>query len=109
MKSSQFNFLFRVDDQAVLAYNSLTTALAKLTPQELLVFQEFCSDPRDSLFESAGLTAFRDDLLKTGFLLPDGEDEHDQIRMLHAALKNQRQRIIGLTIVPTLDCNFRCA
>jgi len=109
MKPSRYNFFFQVDDQAILGYNSLTTALAELSAQEFATLQEFCGAPRDGFFDARGQGSFRDDLFKDGFLVPDDCEELEQIGALHNALKTQRQRSIGLTIVPTLDCNFRCA
>jgi uncharacterized protein len=107
MKPSRYNFFFQVDDQAILGYNSLTTALADLSAQEFATLQDFCDEPRDDLLDACG-PGFRDDLVKDGFLVPDDCDELEQLGALHNALKMQRQRSIGLTIVPTLDCNFRC-
>ena len=108
MKPSRYNFFFQVDDQIILAYNSLTTALAELAAPEFAALQEFCSEPREDFFEANELGSFRGELVKDGFLIPDDQDELEQARTIHTALKQQRQRGIGLTIVPTLDCNFRC-
>ena len=107
MKPSRYNFFFRVDDRAILGYNSLTTALAELSAQEFAALQAFCDEPGDDLLDACG-PGFRDDLVKDGFLVLNDCDELEQIGTLHDALKTQRQRSIGLTIVPTLDCNFRC-
>jgi uncharacterized protein len=107
MKPSRYNFFFQVDDEAILGYNSLTTALAKLSAQEFAALQDVCDEPRDDLLDACG-PGFHDDLVKDGFLVPDGCEELEQIETLHNALKMQRQHSIGLTIVPTLDCNFRC-
>jgi uncharacterized protein len=108
MKPSRYNFVFSVDDQAILAYNSLTTALAELSAQEFAALREFYIAPKDGFFDGGGLGPFRDDLVKAGFLVADDHDELEQARTVHAALKQQRHGAIGLTIVPTLDCNFRC-
>ena len=108
MKPSRYNYFFQVDEQAILAYNSLTTALAELAAPEFAALQEYCSEPREGFFEAGGLETFRDELVKAGFLVADELDELEQAHAIHLALKQQRQRAIGLTIVPTLDCNFRC-
>lgn len=108
MKPSRYNFFFQVDDQAILGYNSLTTALAELSAPEFAALQDFCNAPVESFFDGDGLGPFRDELVKDGFLIPDDGDELAQLGAISAALKAQRERTIGLTIVPTLDCNFRC-
>jgi uncharacterized protein len=107
MKPSRYNHFFAVDGQAILAYNSLTMAFAKLSPQEFAGLQQFCDDPRDGFFAAHDLAAFGNSLLTAGFLVADDQDELNQVRSLHASLKAGPHGI-GLTLVPTLDCNFRC-
>ncbi len=108
MKPSAYNFFFRVDGEAILAYNSLTTALVELTQEEFGHVADFLDDPDESFFEARGLTQFREDLIEMGMIIPDGHDELEQIRAMRLALKEQDRRV-ALTIVPTLDCNFRCS
>jgi uncharacterized protein len=108
MKPSRYNFFFQVDGDSILGYNSLTTALAELSAEEFAALQQFCAEPREDVFDANGLGLFRDHLLKDGFLISDEQDEFGQMGAIHGALKEQRQGTIGLTIVPTLDCNFRC-
>jgi len=108
MKPSRYNHFFEVDGQAILAYNSLSTALTGLSADEFAALQTFCTEPRDDLFGARGLGSFCDSLVKAGFLIPDDQDEIELISEIHAALKG-RQRTLGLTIMPTLDCNFRCS
>jgi uncharacterized protein len=108
MKPSRYNYFFQVDDRAILAYNTLTTALVEMSADEFAGLQEFFSQPRNDFFDTCGLGLFRDGLIKCGFLVTDEEDELKRVRLVHSACKEQRQRTIGLTIVPTLDCNFRC-
>jgi len=107
MKPSRYNYYFEVDGRAILAYNSLTTALTELSADEFAALQAFCTVPRDDLFSARRLSSFCDDLVKAGFLIPDEQDEIELIREIHSALK-ERQCTLGLTIMPTLDCNFRC-
>ncbi len=107
MKPSRYNYFFEVDGRTILAYNSLTSALTELTADEFTALQAFCTEPQDDLFNIRGLSSFYDDLVKAGFLIPDDQDEIELIRKIHVGLK-ERQRTLGLTIMPTLDCNFRC-
>jgi uncharacterized protein len=108
MKPSRYNFFFQVDDQAILAYNSLTTALAELSTEEFTMLRDFYNEPRDDFLDTDSLCQFYTDLCKNGFLVPEDDDELEKVRELHAIFKQHQQRHIGLTIVPTLDCNFRC-
>jgi len=107
MKPSRYNYFFEVDGQAILAYNAFTTALAKLSAEEFARLREFCAEPREDWFGDRSLDAFQEDLTKAGFLISDDQNELEQLRLVHVALK-ERQQAMGLTIVPTLDCNFRC-
>jgi uncharacterized protein len=108
MKPSHYNHFLEVDGRVILAYNSLTTELTELSADEFAALQAFCTEPRDDLFDRYGQSSFRDDLIEAGFLVPNERDEVEQIREIHSALK-ERQRTLGLTIMPTLDCNFRCS
>lgn len=107
MKPSKFNYFFQVDDQAILGYNSLTTALVRLSSEEFGQIQEFCTDPRDDFFETRALGPFQEQLQKVGLLIPDDLDEVEWIRGIRSAAKAQDRRV-GLIILPTLNCNFRC-
>lgn len=108
MQPSKYNVFFRVDGQDILAYNSLTTALVKLTPDEFGHLERYYDGPRPGFFAGRGLETFRDQLAEQGLLVPDGYDEVDYIALLRRALK-ERAGPLGLTIVPTLSCNFRCS
>ena len=108
MKPSRYNYFCEVDGRTILAYNSLTSALTELSADEFAAVQAFCTEPRDDLFDAWGLSSFCDGLVKAGFLIPDEQDEIELIREIHASLKEHR-RTLGLTIMPTLDCNFRCS
>jgi uncharacterized protein len=108
LKASRYNFFLEVNREAILAYNTLTTALLRLTPEEMSAIQAFCTNPQPDFFNRNHLDDLCSDLVEHGFLLiNDAEDELESILELHTALKN-RQKILGLTIIPTLDCNFRC-
>lgn len=108
MKPSRYNHFFEVDGRTILAYNSLSTALIELSADEFTTLQAFNTEPRDELFDAQGLNSFCSHLLKAGFLIPDGQDEIELIREIHSKIK-ERRRTLGLTIMPTLDCNFRCS
>lgn len=107
MKPSRYNYFLEVDGRTILAYNTLTTSLTELSADEFAIVQAFCTEPRDDLFDTKQLGSFRDDLVNAGYLIPDEQDEIELIRGMHWALKGQ-QRTLGLTLMPTLDCNFRC-
>lgn len=107
MKPSKYNYFFQINGQTILAYNSLTTALVELSAEEFGYLQDFFEDPQGDFFETRELDQFKDQLIEMGIIIPDDHDELEQIRAMRLALK-QQDRYLGLTIVPTLNCNFRC-
>ena len=108
MKPSRYNYFFEVDGQTILAYNSFTTALVKLEKEEFGHLQDFCTDPKEDFFETRNLVPFKDQLKELGLIVPQEVNELEQIRALRSAVQ-QQERHLGLTIVPTLNCNFQCS
>ncbi|MDY6877277.1 MAG: radical SAM protein [Chloroflexota bacterium] len=108
MQTSRYNYFFRVDGQTILAYNSFTTALVEMSAEEFGYLQDFFEYPQENFFEIHELAQFKDQLVEMGIVIPDDRDEIEQIRAMRLALKRQDRRF-GLTIVPTLNCNFRCS
>ena len=98
MKKSKYNFFIKYSDDEYIAYNSLTNALAIVTEKEYLSF----SNDIESLSENE-LKNFK----YGGFLIDDQVDELELIRFYSSYFKFSR-RTLGLTIAPTLECNFRC-
>lgn len=96
-----------MDGQVILAYNSLTSALTELSADEFATLQAFNTEPQDDFFETHELASFGAGLARAGYIIPDEHDEIGRIQEIHTALK-ERRRTLGLTLMPTLDCNFRC-
>ncbi len=103
MKKSYYNFLFPQKDESAILYNSRTGAMAELDVESKkqlieLTEQELADRNPD----------FADALLENEFAVEDAVLERDMIRFdsLKARYGN---RDMGLTIVPTSDCNFRCS
>jgi uncharacterized protein len=105
MKLSRFNHFLRVDGHDILAYNARTTALARLEASEYAQIPALCDGREADTREQA--SALREAMAGAGFLVPDDADELDELCAEHAVLKGQA-KAVGLTIVPTLDCNFQC-
>lgn len=95
MKESRYNFFYKRENDYVV-YNSLTNSLAKLSNEEF-----------DSLkyldLSQKEISNFK----YGGYILDDDLDELDFIK--ESLLKSRYgNRSLGLTIAPTLDCNFAC-
>ena len=107
MKPSRYNLFFEADDGTHLAFNLMTTGLAKLTEQHYRQVQEILKSPDTYQFNTKAKRELRDKLIRGGFLVPDGVDELDVLRVRHMASRFDPSRL-KLTILPTLKCNFRC-
>lgn len=102
MKKTFYNFLFQQSGGKSILYNSRTGAMAGLDEEHARQFREYS----ESELEVKN-PQFAEALLQNGFAVEDGVSELDMIRYdsLKARFASQS---LGLTIVPTQDCNFGC-
>lgn len=103
MKQSFFNYKAKGSDGKTLLFNAKTTALLRMDREARKAYNSFNK-------KSEGLQCkeeYVEKMIKTGVLIPDDLDELSEIRFRR--LQSQFQTgSLGLTIAPTLDCNFRC-
>lgn len=104
MKPSTYNFVFPLDEDMYLLYNALSGGFAKVDSQilDLLDRTEIESSESDE-----SLSSVIDNLKKGKFIL---ENEFDEIGYLKVVTNAKRfaSTSLGLTIAPTLECNFAC-
>ena len=102
MKSSDFNVWTQLGEDIHLLYNTRTNALLKLTPEKRQQAETFFSHP-----EKHSENEFEKELVRLGFVVPDGTDE---LSLLKTAERANRfgNRNLGLTLCTTLACNLRC-
>lgn len=108
MKPSRYNIFYRVDDTAILGYNTFSTALVSLSEEEFACYQAFCQDPSNDVFAAGGMEELRVGLFEANLLVPDELDELARLAAINAATR-QGNRQLSLTIIPTLACNCRCS
>lgn len=102
MKLSRYTFVFQVGDDRFLAYNALTNGLALIEPEVAELLQHF------SLQKFLALDPeLQRELRRGGFVVPEGLDEVDVVRMRFRAAQYQGGWV-GLTVAPTLACNLAC-
>lgn len=103
MKLSNYNFVFEYNDR-VYIFNAFTNAFARINHD----ISSFLDNYSDNNEENGILKEALAPLLAGGFLLEDSYNE-----MAHLKLRNRMGRYssrnFGLTIAPTLACNFRCS
>ena len=107
MKASHYNRIFQAADGTWLAYNAWSTALAVINVEDLPFIQALLERPDGVPVDTDAKRDLREALIRGRFLL---EDDEDEVASLKVDMFRDRFRtdLLGLTIAPTLDCNFRC-
>ena len=103
MKLSRYNFLRQYDD-ATIFFNAVTCALAVVDENFLRVLDDVKNNSYDEKNYDAQLIA---DMKASGCLVEDDVDELERLEFYRNLAKYDMTNF-GLTIAPTLDCNFRC-
>lgn len=103
MKLSRYNILRRYDD-ATIFFNAATCALAVVDENFLRVLDDVKNNSYDEKNYDAQLIA---DMKSSGCLVDDDVDELERLEFYRNLAKYDMTNF-GLTIAPTLDCNFRC-
>ena len=106
MKPSSYNHFFPVPTSGVvLAYNAFNGALAEIEVENFPRVEQLLADP--SIASNSQDHEFLSCLEAGGFLIPDPVDQSAVIRTTAKKLRKMGS-ILGVTIAPTLACNFRC-
>jgi len=103
MKLSKYNFLRTYDDVNVF-FNSATCALAVVDENFLRVLEDIKNNSYDAEKYDSQLIA---DMKESGCIIEDDADELERLEFFRN-LEKYSVTNFGLTIAPTLDCNFRC-
>ena len=103
MKLSRYNFLKEFDGVKVF-FNAGTCALAVVDENFLRVVDDVKNNRYDESKYDARLIA---DMKASGCLVEDDVDELARLEFFRNVSKYDMTSF-GLTIAPTLDCNFRC-
>lgn len=114
MKASRYNYFVENDEGKILAYNAFSGAFACIDKEFYQQFKKWCSNP-DLVNEFNGvdenekkLSNAIDQFKKGGFLIESDIDEIDMLKKKQHHSRFQRDNMLSITIVPTLDCNFKC-
>lgn len=107
LKPSRYNKFFEDNNNSIIAYNTLSGALAKLTPEQYNKIQYIlaqCTNMKNDIIER---DSYLDFLVNGRFLIDDDVDELNILKTRNALGKFTQDKL-GVTIMPTLKCNFRC-
>jgi len=105
LKASRYNHFVKLDNGNRLAFNAMTCGLGEMDEAKYREYKRMINGngggnrPLDP--------ELLEDLKRGGFLIPDDLDELDVLRAGHYRARFGTNGF-GLTIIPTLRCNFAC-
>lgn len=104
-KASRYSHFIPTNEGKVLAFNAFSCGLGQMNKENYEIYQKIVKG------EITDYTQVPPDLfekLKQGnFIIPETRDEIQKIKVNHYMIRFSKQGF-GLTIIPTLDCNFAC-
>lgn len=106
-KASKFNYIFNAEDGTGLAFNATTSGLAKLAPDKAKIVNNILADPNGYDFNTPEKKDIKKKLEQGRFLVEAKENEVDRLKVRNRSDRFNTQTF-GLTVAPTLACNFRC-
>lgn len=103
-KPSYYNFFFEAKDGTHLAFNALSGGFAIIKDENYGKVMEIMANPNKVSGEGQKLL---NGIVKGRFIISEDTNEIDilKVRNWSARFNN---RLLNLTIAPTLNCNFRC-
>jgi uncharacterized protein len=108
LKTSRYTRVVPADDGWMLLYNALTNSFARVPPPLHDAVREILRDPDGSAGDAGQAATLKAELRKGGFLVDAGLDELGLQRLTNRASRFATTHL-GLTIAPTMACNFRCS
>jgi uncharacterized protein len=107
LKPSYYNFLFDLDDGTHLAFNAVTGAFVRIHEEDYEKTKALFSSPEDFVVNDESDRKLLEDAQRAKFIIDNGTDEFELLRFRHNLGKYSSERFY-MTIMPTLECNFRC-
>ncbi|MGB9679662.1 MAG: hypothetical protein ACPL3A_06620 [Thermoanaerobacteraceae bacterium] len=105
MKVSKYNIILTMDDGKKIAFNSMSCALAEINDDFIEIIEKIDSLQYEKLDAKQKLLV--DEMLEGNYIVHDNIDELKLIKYKHLSGKFNNESL-GLTIAPTLSCNFEC-
>jgi uncharacterized protein len=107
MKPSRYNMFVNSGNGQIIAYNALSRALSCLNYEQYKKIQELLTRCHELQSTSSKNNEYLSFLIEGRFLI---EEDCDELSILKTRnlLGKLNQDKLGVTIIPTLNCNFRC-
>lgn len=100
LKPSIYNVITK-ENEATIVFNAKNCALVKVNN----IFLELLDEPNS--YKTDEYSKLAEQMYNAGFLVDDEIDELKVLEYEHNLAKHDKKKLT-LTILPTLDCNFRC-
>jgi uncharacterized protein len=103
-KVSKYNYFFQIGSRKNLAFNAISGGFAKIRDKERVM--KFIENPNNSIENERDKEVF-ENLLRGGFIIDSNINETS---ILKIRFWNERfnSKNLGITLAPTLNCNFKC-
>lgn len=105
MKQSKYNRVLHITDKA-LVFNCTTCGFAEFDFETFELLQALAND-NISDSQQQKLITLLPELKRGNFVIEADEDELSTLRVIHQ-IQKYSNATMGLTIAPTLGCNFNC-
>ncbi len=105
-KESRFNIEVEIDSNHTLIYNSLSQGFSLLEENDLVVMEKIKNKQEEILNNDE--RNILDHLLLNNFIIPSDIDEGSSVKKFYFNERNKTDNM-GITILPTLKCNFDCS
>lgn len=107
LKTSNYNFFFDAEDGYILAYNAFSNSFARVDREKFKLIEKILEAPGKFSFDSEEKEKLKKDLVKGYFLIDERLSELEILKMRNRIGRYSKE-YIGLSIAPTLACNFHC-
>ncbi|NSW89826.1 MAG: radical SAM protein [Firmicutes bacterium] len=110
MKASVFNIFVDTENGEKLLYNSFRNSLVKLDKSTYETYKKITLQGGEDAIDMLDplVLATIADFKRGGFIIDDDMNEVDYIKVVDVQSRFSHSKNFGLTIAPTLDCNFDC-
>ncbi|HHY23927.1 MAG TPA: hypothetical protein GX527_06780, partial [Clostridiaceae bacterium] len=110
MKTSKFNIITNIDNGNILLYNTLKNTFIKIDKDLYDILQKISTQEANENIDKSNPQISTDliNFKRGGFIVEDDLDECDYLRINDVIKRFSDYKHIGLTIAPTMDCNFNC-
>jgi len=107
LKPSKYNFVFKLDNGSHMAYNTVSGAFVSISDDNYEVVTHLLENPNQYISKNGDEDKLVESAKRARFIIKEDIDELQNIIFLTNLMKYSTD-VFQLTIMPTLDCNYKC-